>query len=199
MTDWIFRLIEGGGYLGVALLMLLETMFPPIPSEVVMPLAGVVAARGHLSLPLVILAGTIGSMVGNIIWFTLARALGLRRLRPLIERYGRWLTLDWREIERAERLFERHGNTLVFVARLLPAVRMLISIPAGLLRMNLLPYVLWSTLGSLIWTTALTSAGWVLGHQFHQIERILGPLSLAVIAGVIIWYIWRMLTWRPEA
>ena len=199
MTEWVFRIVEQGGYLGVSLLMLAETMFPPIPSEVVMPLAGVVAARGHLSLPLVIAAGTAGSMTGNVIWYWLARWLGTTRLRPLIVRYGKWLTLDWREVERADALFEKHGSTIVFLARMLPMVRMLVSIPAGLLKMKLLPYLVWSTVGSALWTAALTSAGWVLGRQFGRVEAVVGPLSLAVIAGFVLWYVWRLSTWKTTA
>ena len=199
MTDFIFKWIEGGGYLGVFALMLLETIFPPIPSEVIMPLAGVVASRGGMSLPLVIVAGTAGAMVGNIIWYGLAKAIGLERFRPLIDRFGRWLTLDWAEIERAHRLFDKHGGSLVFVGRMLPTVRSLVSIPAGLLKMRFVPFVLWSTLGSMIWTAGLATAGWVLGQQFDQIETVLGPLSLAVIAGVVGYYFWRLATWRPSA
>jgi membrane protein DedA with SNARE-associated domain len=198
VTDFIFKWIEQGGYFGVFALMLLETVFPPIPSEVIMPLAGVVAARGSLSLPWVIVAGTAGAMVGNMIWYAAAKALGLDRFRPLIERYGRWLTLDWAEIERAHRLFDKHGGSLVFVGRMLPTVRSLVSIPAGLLRMRFVPFVLWSTLGSAIWTTGLALAGWVLGTEFAHIETVLGPLSLAVILGLAGWYVWRLATWRPS-
>jgi membrane protein DedA with SNARE-associated domain len=199
MTDFIFRMIEWGGYFGVALLMFLETVFPPIPSEVIMPLAGVVAARGHLSLPLVIASGTAGAMLGNIVWYMLAHALGMTRFKPLITRFGRWLTLDWTEIERADRLFEKHGGTIVFIGRMLPTVRSLVSVPAGLLRMKLLPFLLWSTLGSAIWTAGLAIAGWVLGHEFAQIETVLGPLSMIVIGGVVLWYLYRVITWRPSA
>jgi membrane protein DedA with SNARE-associated domain len=199
MTDFIFRMIEWGGYFGVALLMFLETVFPPIPSEVIMPLAGVVAARGHLSLPLVIASGTAGAMLGNIVWYVLAHALGMDRFKPLITRFGRWLTLDWAEIERADRLFEKHGGTIVFVGRMLPTVRSLVSVPAGLLRMKLVPFLLWSTLGSAIWTSGLAIAGWVLGHEFAQVETVLGPLSMIVIVGVVLWYLYRVITWRPSA
>jgi membrane protein DedA with SNARE-associated domain len=198
MTELIFKWIEDGGYLGVFALMLLETVFPPIPSEVIMPLAGVVAARGHLSLPWVIVAGTAGAMVGNIIWYGAAKALGLARFRPLIDRYGRWLTLDWAEIERAHRLFDKRGGSLVFIGRMLPTVRSLVSIPAGLLKMRFVPFVLWSTLGSAIWTAGLALAGWVLGHEFAHIETVLGPLSLAVIIAMAGWYVWRLATWRPS-
>ena len=197
MAEFIFKWIEDGGYLGVFALMLLETIFPPIPSEVIMPLAGVVAARGSMSLPWVVVAGTAGAMVGNVIWYAAAKALGLARFRPLIDRYGRWLTIDWAEIERAHRLFDNHGGTLVFIGRMLPTVRSLVSIPAGLLRMRFVPFVLWSTLGSAVWTAGLALAGWVLGHEFEHVETILGPLSLAVIVGLAGWYVWRLATWRP--
>lgn len=196
MTAFVFDMVEQGGYWGVAFLMLLETVFPPIPSEVIMPLAGVVAARGQLSLPLVVMAGTMGAMIGNVIWYAAAKALGLDRFRPIIDRYGRWLTMDWAEIERAHRLFERHGGSVVFLARMLPTVRSLVSVPAGLLKMKLLPFLLWSTAGSLVWTAGLAIAGWVLGSQFRRVETVLGPLSLAVIGAIVVWYLYRVATWR---
>lgn len=198
MAEFIFSWIEGGGYLGIFALMLLETIFPPLPSEVIMPLAGVVATRGQLTLPVVIAAGTAGAMVGNIIWYAAAQALGLERCRPLIERYGRWLTLDWTEIECAHRLFDKHGGSIVFIGRMLPTVRSMVSIPAGLLKMRFVPFVLWSTVGSTIWTAALALAGWMLGSQFEHVETVLGPLSLAVIMVMGGWYFWRLATWRPS-
>lgn len=199
MTDWIFRLIEGGGYIGVAFLMFLETVFPPIPSEVIMPLAGVVASRGELSIIGVIVAGTAGAMAGNIVWYGVANWLGIERLRPLIVRFGRWLTVDWREVERAKLLFDKHGATVVFVGRMLPTVRSLVSIPAGLLHMPLMPFLVWSTLGSALWTAALALAGWVLGNAFGDIEKVLGPLSIAVIAAIVLFYVYRIFTWKPAA
>lgn len=197
MTDFIFRWIEDAGYLGVFALMLLETVFPPIPSEVIMPLAGVVASRGSMALPLVILAGTAGAMVGNLFWYSVAHWFDIHRLRPLIERYGRWLTLDWHEVERVHQLFAKHGGTIVFVGRMLPTLRSLISLPAGLLRMKLLPFLLWSTAGSAIWTAGLATAGWILGSQFERVETVLGPLSVAVIAAGALFYAYRVVTWRP--
>lgn len=199
MTDLVFRLMEWGGYFGVALLMFLETVFPPIPSEVIMPLAGVIAARGEMSLPIVILCGTAGAMLGNIVWFGVAKWIGYERFEPLIRRFGRWLTLDWNEVERVHKLFDNHGSAIVFVGRMLPTVRSLVSIPAGLLKMRFAPFVLWSTLGSGIWTAGLAIAGWMLGQQFDQVETVLGPLSLAVIGAVVLWYVYRVITWRPAA
>ena len=201
MNNWgdlIFRMIEGGGYWGVALLMLLETVFPPIPSEVIMPLAGVIAARGGMSLPIVIVAGTAGAMAGNVIWFGVARAIGYERFRGVVQRFGRWLTLDWNEVERVHALFDRHGNTIVFVGRMLPTVRSLVSIPAGKHKMRFVPFMIWSTLGSAIWTAALAIAGYLLRGQFERIEEVLGPLSLAVIAVVLLVYVYRLIRWRPS-
>lgn len=198
MNGWIFDIIEQGGYWGVAFLMLLETVFPPIPSEVIMPLAGVVAARGEMALWLVILAGTLGAMAGNLVWYAAARAIGYERFHPLVRRYGRWLTLDWNEVEKGHALFDRYGAGIVFAGRMLPTVRSLVSIPAGLLRMRFVPFLVWSTIGSAGWTAALTIAGYLLGRQFGRIEEVLGPLSLVVIGLILAWYVWRVLTWKPS-
>jgi membrane protein DedA with SNARE-associated domain len=197
MSDWIINLIEQAGYLGVALLMLAETVFPPIPSEVIMSIAGMHAGQGKMSLPLVILFGTAGAMLGNYFWYVVARWIGIDRLKPLIERFGRWLTLDWPEIERARLLFGRYGAVIVGVGRMLPTLRSLVSIPAGLLNMKQSTFFLWSTLGTAGWTTLLAVGGWYLGKNFANVEDILGPISLAVIAVIIVTYVWRLVTWRP--
>jgi membrane protein DedA with SNARE-associated domain len=198
MTDWVIDLIEQTGYLGVAFLMFLETVFPPIPSEVIMPLAGVAAAQGAMTLPGVIASGTAGAMFGNFFWYLVARVIGLKRFRPFIEKYGRWLTLDWYDIEKAEKLFGRFGSVIVGVGRLLPTVRSVVSIPAGLLHMRLRNFLIWSTIGTAGWSSALAIAGYVLGKQFEDINRILGPLSSVVIGAVVLAYVWRQLTWRKR-
>jgi membrane protein DedA with SNARE-associated domain len=199
MSDWIINLIEQAGYLGVGLLMLAETVFPPIPSEVIMSIAGMHAGQGKMSLPLVILFGTAGAMLGNYFWYLVARWIGIDRLKPLIERFGRWLTLDWPEIERARLLFGRYGAMIVGIGRMLPTLRSLVSIPAGLLNMKQSTFFLWSTLGTAGWTTLLAVGGWYLGKNFANIEEILGPVSLAVIMVIIVIYVWRLVTWRPAA
>jgi membrane protein DedA with SNARE-associated domain len=119
MSDWIIRLIEQSGYLGVAFLMFLETVFPPIPSEVIMSVAGVAAGQGKLHYGWVVAAGTAGAMLGNIMWYLAARALGIQRLEPIIRRWGRWITMSWSEVKRAERWFADHGTFFVFLGRLL--------------------------------------------------------------------------------
>ena len=199
MSDWITNLIEQTGYLGVAFLMFLETMFPPIPSEVIMPVAGLQAAKGHLSLWGVIAAGTAGAMLGNYFWYLAARVIGIDRFRPLIERWGRWLTVDWHEVERAERLFGQYGSAFVFFGRMLPTMRSLISIPAGLLKMRLSTFVLWSTIGTAGWTALLTLSGYVLGRNFNRVDDYVGPVSMAVIVIIIAAYLWRVIFWRPRA
>ena len=197
MSDWIIRLIDQTGYLGVAFLMFLETVFPPIPSELIMPVAGVAAARGKMDILGVIASGTAGAMLGNYFWYLAARVIGIERFKPLIERWGRYLTLDWAEIQRAEKLFGKQGWAIVFFGRMLPTLRSLISIPAGLLHMRLSTFVIWSTIGTVGWTTLLALAGWALGRRFGQIETVIGPISTAVIVVIILGYLWRLWTWRP--
>ena len=198
MGDLVPRLIDQFGYLGVALLMFLETVFPPIPSEVIMPLAGVAAAQGSMNLAGVVASGTAGAMFGNIFWYAVARVIGLKRFRPFIEKHGRWLTLDWYDIEKAEKLFGRFGSAIVGLGRLLPTIRSVVSIPAGLLHMRLKNFLIWSTIGTAGWSSALAVAGYILGKQFEDINRILGPLSTAVIALIVLAYVWRQLTWRKR-
>lgn len=196
VEDLIFDLIEKGGYGGVFLLMLLETVFPPVPSEVIMPVAGLSAASGGMSLGGVIAAGTFGAMAGNVFWYFLARTIGIGRFQPFIERHGRWLTIDWPEVERARTAFGRFGGALVCAGRMVPTIRTVVSIPAGLLRMRLPRFLAWSTLGTAGWSAGLALAGWVLGRQFGQVEAIVGPLSLFVVAAIVALYLWRQLTWR---
>lgn len=196
MSDWVVRLIDQTGYLGIAFLMFLETVFPPIPSEVIMSIAGVAAGQGKLHYGLVVASGTTGAMLGNIFWYLLARALGIERLHPFIDRWGRWLTITWPEVQRADAWFQRNGVFIVFVARMLPTLRSLISVPAGLLHMRFRNFVLASTLGTLGWTAMLAGAGYKLGQNYHDIDMLLGPASTAIMVILAIGYIWRVWTHR---
>ena len=198
MEDWIIRLVEWAGYWGVAFLMLLETVFPPVPSEVIMTVAGVSAARGNMTLTGTVLAGTAGAMLGNWFWYWLAIKFGETRLHVFIDRYSRWLTLDWEEVERGERLFERHGAIIVLVARMIPTLRSLISVPAGLFRLSLGKFLLFSTIGTLGWSAALAGVGYFLGSRFGEVERWLGPVSSVIIAAIVLGYLWRLVTWKPK-
>ena len=198
MEDWIIRLVEWGHYWGVALLMLLETIFPPIPSEVIMTVAGVSSARGTMNLAGTIAAGTAGAMLGNWIWYWVAVKFGEKRMHIFIDRYSRWLTLDWDEVERGQRLFRTHGSIIVLIARMLPTLRSLISIPAGLYGMTFRRFMIFSTIGTAGWTAALACAGYFLGSQFDDVEKWLGPISTLVIAGIVLTYVWRLVRWKPN-
>ncbi len=192
MMNLIGWIIGELGYLGVALLTLAETVFPPLPSEIIIPLAGMEAQRRGLSLAGVVVASSAGSMIGNFLWYALALRLGLTRFKPLVDRYGRWLTVQWRDIERAETYFARHAALFVFAGRLLPAIRTFISVPAGFACMPLLPYLFWSTLGTTLFSAALAIAGWTLGENYEDVRAVLGPLTTAIIAACAGWYLWRL-------
>jgi len=196
MTDWIGTLIANWGYLAVGLLMFVETVFPPIPSEVIMPLAGVHAAQQQASLPGMILAGTIGAMMGNIFWFVLAWKLGLDRFEGFLVRYGRVFTMDETEIARGRALFDRYGPGLVGIGRIVPTIRSLISVPAGLVHMQPRTFLIFSTLGTFLWTMGLAVAGYLLGQRFTEIDRVLGPLSTLVIGICFAVYLYRVIMWN---
>jgi membrane protein DedA with SNARE-associated domain len=196
MEDWVIRLIDWGGYPAVFLLSLIETLVVPMPSEVILPIAGMRAANGPLELPGVIGASTAGSMTGNLIWFLGASSVDPARLQAFFERHGRWLGASWPEIEAVRRLFARRGASLVLTGRLLPLVRTLVSIPAGLARMRLVTYLLWSTIGTAAFAAAFAGAGYYAGAQFAWIEEVAGPVSSAVLIGIAFWYVWSQLTWK---
>ena len=196
MADWVVRLIDQTGYLGIGFLMFLETIFPPIPSEVIMPVAGVAAGQGKLHYGLVVASGTAGAMLGNIVWYLAARALGIERLEPIVRRWGRWLTITWAELERAELWFRKNGTFFVFLGRLLPTVRSLVSVPAGLLKMRFRTFVLASTLGTAGWTALLAGAGYKLGENYRDIDSVIGPASNAILVVLALGYIHRLWTHR---
>jgi membrane protein DedA with SNARE-associated domain len=182
MFEWITNIITRLGYAGVAVLTLLENIFPPIPSELVIPLAGFVAAGGDLNLVTVILAGSCGSLAGATIWYAIGRSIGERRLRTWVSRHGRWLTLGARDVDRAQAWFKRHGNAAVFYGRLMPGVRTFVSLPAGFARMRLLPFLLYSALGTAIWTSALAYAGVLLQANFALVGDYVNAATNAVLA-----------------
>jgi membrane protein DedA with SNARE-associated domain len=193
MIDWVTGVVAAGGWPGVLALMFLENLFPPIPSEVIMPLAGFAAARGEMSFPLAIIAGIVGTLAGNAFWFELARAIGADRIKPLFARYGRWFAVDEKDFDKAERTLKKHGPVALFFGRLLPGIRTVISIPAGLIHIPRHVFYLWTALGSTVWILFLTSAGYLLEDQYEKIEAWLEPLSyvvLAAIVGTYIWHIW---------
>ena len=193
MSEWLAKLIENSGYLGVAFLMFAETVFPPIPSEVIMPLAGLKAAQDQLSLLGVIISGTIGAVFGNMFWYMLARIYGFDRFEKFTLRYGRWLTMDPLDLHKSKAWFDRWGGAAVTFGRLLPTVRTLVSVPAGVLKMRLAYFLFYTSIGTFIWTMLLAVAGYALGSRYTRVEDWLMPFSNGVIALIFLTYLWRVI------
>ncbi|MEZ0496636.1 DedA family protein [Sphingomonas sp. IW22] len=196
MTEWITNLIEKSGYAGIALLMFLENLFPPLPSEVIMPMAGFTASQGELSIAGVLAAGTVGTLSGAIFWYSVAKWLGEERLKRWADRHGRWITLSPKDIDRIDDWFDAHARWAVPLGHLVPGIRTLISIPAGLFDMPPARFVLLTTLGAGVWTSALGLAGYVLGKQYDAVEQWLGPASTVIMAAILLYYIYRVATFR---
>ncbi len=198
MTEWILNLIEQGGYWGIALLMVIENVFPPIPSELIMGLGGIAIARGTMEFWPLLLAGTAGSTLGNYVWFLVGDRFGYWRLRPIVERWGRWLTLEWDDIERAGRFFRRHGQWIVFVMRFSPFLRTMISLPAGLSNMNHGRFLAFTFAGAAVWNTALIKGGHWLSDYFAEAQGWLNGLIAATILLALAAYLWRVARWKPR-
>lgn len=199
MFEWITGVVSTLGYFGVAGLTFLENLFPPIPSELVIPLAGFVAARGELRLDMVIVTGSLGSLAGALLYYEIGRRIGEQRLRAWVERHGRWLTLSPRDLDRAAGWFERHGRLALLIGRLVPGVRTFISLPAGFARMPLVPFLLYSTLGTVAWTAALAFAGVVLQSQFTIVADYIDAFANALLIGLGAMLLWRYLRcWRES-
>ncbi|HSL10886.1 MAG TPA: DedA family protein [Actinomycetota bacterium] len=191
LTSWATEWIATFGPVALAGMMLVETVFPPIPSEVVLPFAGFLIGRGELDPVVALLASTGGSVAGALALYAASRSGG----RALVLRFGRFVKLTPDDLERSERWFDEHGTVAVFVARMVPGARSLISVPAGTANMPILRFTLLTTAGSLIWNAALLGAGYLLGDNWQRIDTFIGPVSLgvgAVIAlGVVVFVIRR--------
>ncbi|CAN7460825.1 DedA family protein [Phenylobacterium sp. LjRoot219] len=196
MFDWIVGVVVTFGLLGVLLLMFAENVVPPIPSELIMPLAGFAAAQGHFSFPAVVVAGTLGALAGATLWYWVGRAIAPERLERWVERYGRWLTIDRDDLERSRRFFLRHGGWAVFVGRLTPGVRTMVSVPAGLTHMPAAPFLAWSAAGTALWTLLLASLGYVLEARYQLVEAWLDPVSTALLVGAVAFYLARVVWFR---
>jgi membrane protein DedA with SNARE-associated domain len=192
MDNWVADILQQLGYVGLALLMLIENVFPPIPSELIMPLAGYLAAKKELLFAGVVIAGTAGSVLGALPLYYGGRRLGAKRAIDFADRHGRWLTLSGKHVERATQWLDRHGTWAIFFGRLIPGIRSLISIPAGIARMNFALFLLLTTLGSAIWSTLLAGAGYWLGSRFERVDDIVGVVSNSILVIVVLAYLWRV-------
>jgi len=192
MASWVINSVYSSGYLGIVALMFIENIFPPIPSELIMPLAGYVSAQGKLSLFGVIVAGTTGTVLGALPLYYLGRFVDPERLKSFVDRHGRWLALSTDDLAKAEHWFKRYGGAAVFLCRLVPGARSLISIPAGIYRMELGRFLLYTIAGAAIWTTLLAWLGFLLGNNFTKVGKYLDPISWGVLAIIAGWYVVRV-------
>lgn len=185
LATWVQDVIEQLGYLGVALLVVLENVFPPIPSEIVLPFAGFVAQQGSDSVVLMILAATVGSVIGALIMYWIAAVIGDERLHAFTRRFGKWVQIREADLTRAEEWFDRHAMSAVLVGRCVPLIRSVVSIPAGFRRMKLIPYIAYTFLGSLVWNIALVGAGAVLGENWERVEPVVATFQWIVIVVIL--------------
>lgn len=199
MEAFVESMMQTLGPFGIALLMFLENVFPPIPSELIMPLAGYLATSGDMNIFVVIIAGTVGSLLGTLPWYYLGKRLGHEGVRRLATRHGRWLTMHPSDVDAASERFKRHGKTSVLVGRLIPTVRTLISVPAGVAAMPIGQFLLYSTIGTFVWTTALALAGYLLGQAYETVADYVDPVSTGVLVILIGVYLYRVATFKEEA
>ena len=185
LATWVQDVIEQLGYLGVALLVVLENVFPPIPSEIVLPFAGFVAQRGSDSVVLMILAATVGSVIGALIMYWIAAVIGDERLNAFTRKFGKWVQIREADLTRAEEWFDRHAVSAVLVGRCVPLIRSVVSVPAGFRRMKLIPYITYTFLGSLVWNIALVGAGAILGENWERVEPVVAAFQWIVIVLVV--------------
>ena len=198
MNEWIIRLIEQGGYLGIFALMVIENVFPPIPSEVIMGLGGVAVARGTMSFWPLLVVGTLGSTLGNYVWFLAGDKWGYRRLQPFVDRWGRWLTLEWHDIERATAFFQRHGQWIVFALRFSPFLRTIISLPAGLTHMSHWQFLAFTFAGAAVWNAALIKGGQFLARFMESSTLVVDLIVFGGLGLALAGYLYRVLTWKPR-
>ena len=185
LATWVQDVIESLGYLGVALLVIAENLFPPIPSEIVLPFAGFVARRGDGSVVVMVLAATVGSVVGALILYAIAAAIGPERIHSFVVRFGKWFGVKESDMVRAEEWFDRRSNAAVLIGRCVPLIRSLVSIPAGFRRMNFARFALLTAIGSAVWNIALIGAGAALGDQWDRVGDYVGIFQWVVITALV--------------
>ncbi|TPG45482.1 DedA family protein [Roseomonas nepalensis] len=196
MLDFVANIMAATGTFGIFLLMLAENVFPPIPSEAIMPVAGFAAAQGKMDPLAVFAAGNAGAILGNALWYEGARAVGQARIERLADRYGRFVGIIGEDVRAASALLVRWGVWAVLICRCLPGPRTLISVPAGLVRMNRAVFYTATAIGTCLWTGFLMTAGWLLQGQWERIGHWMEPLGIAVLGTAALAYAWHL--WRTR-
>ncbi|MFC6334812.1 DedA family protein [Paenibacillus septentrionalis] len=193
MESWIIEFMEKFGYFGILLLIAIENIFPPIPSEVILTFGGFMTTRTDLTPVGVIVIATLGSLIGAIVLYVIGRFLDVERLEKIIDRWGKVLRVKKEDIRRADAWFDKHGNKAVFFCRMIPLIRSLISVPAGMSGMKLTPFLFYTTLGTLIWNTVLVLLGTTLGDRWEDIVAFMdvySNIAYAIIAiGIVIFFV----------
>jgi membrane protein DedA with SNARE-associated domain len=189
VKEWILNIMTSLSYWGIALLMFLENLFPPIPSELIMPLAGFTVAQGKMQMFPAIVAGVFGTILGAFPWYYLGKVVSEERIRGWADCYGKWISISGADIDKANNWFTRYGTTAVLLCRMVPGVRTLISLPAGINNMAMLPFLIYSTIGTIAWVSLLTFAGYFLGNNYELVDEYLAPVSKIVAAILVIWLI----------
>lgn len=185
LAEWVKDVIDTFGYPGVVFIVALENIFPPIPSEVVLPFAGFLSGEGRFSFPLVVLAATAGSVIGAWALYFVGRRIGEDSVRQFLLDRGRYVLMSAHDLERADRWFADHGRATVFFARLVPGVRSLVSIPAGFARQPLIEFTVFTALGSAIWNVLLIGAGHLLGNNWDRVDGYMTPVSYVAYAAMV--------------
>lgn len=191
MENWITEFIGEQGYFAVLLLLLIENLFPPIPSEIILTFSGYATGFTTMTRAGVIIAATVGAVVGAMILYSIGLIVDVARLEKFVDRWGRWLRLSRKDLRRAEKWFEKYGPWTVFFCRLVPLVRSLISVPAGMAHMNFLQFITLTTIGSLIWNTILVTIGFKVGENWESIVQYMDVYSnivylLLAIGGIAV-------------
>lgn len=199
MHDFVIDLIDRLGLLGIAVMMALENVFPPLPSEAVMGSAALAIEQGRMEFWPVLIAGTAGTLVGNYFWFWLGHRLGYERLEPFVERHGRWLTLEWEDVVRASEVFRKHGHWMVLILRTTPIMRTMISLPAGLSHMGWVRFCVFTAIGAAVWNAILIGGTTWLVRAFPFARDWIGYLIIAIMVLGILGYFYRVATWKPRA
>jgi membrane protein DedA with SNARE-associated domain len=196
LTEWILSIMEQLGYLGIALLMFLDNVIPPIPSEIIMPSAGYAASQGKLLLSGVIIAGCIGSLIAAALLYWIGYQFNHDAIFRFTDRYGKYIFIKSEDIQKSLLWFEKYGHRIVFFGRMVPAVRSLISIPAGMSRMPFWKFMFYSALGTIIWTTFLACIGFYFGENqalMHEIFSRVGYVIIMIVVLVLLWHCYRKL------
>jgi membrane protein DedA with SNARE-associated domain len=197
MTELLLGLLDKGGYLGIFVLMILENVFPPIPSEVILGAAGVLVEQGKMNGITLWIIATAGTLAGNLFWYWLGSRWSEDQLKRVIDRWGRWLTFEWDEFTKARDIFRKYGDWIVFLLRFSPLLRTIVSLPAGLAKMKLWRFALFTFLGSLIWNGLLILGGRALAGVIDRYEALAGYVIVAIVMLGVAYYIYRVVTWKP--